>query len=98
MEKDKIVKSTSTRGVTWHFNSSLGPHFGGVYVTLIKAAKKAISAVVHKADITDKELLTVFTGVVEALLNYRPLTYQTADEHDDIFLTPNHFLGGQASG
>ena len=97
MNKDKIVRSTSTRGVTWHFNPPLGPHFGGVHETLIKAAKKAISAVVHKADITDEELLTVFTGV-EALLNSRPLTYQTSDVHDDVPLTPNHFLHGQAGG
>ncbi|KAJ8051026.1 hypothetical protein HOLleu_04443 [Holothuria leucospilota] len=97
MDKDKIVRSSSTRGVTWHFNPPLGPHFGGVHETLIKAAKKAISAVVHKADITDEELLTVFTGV-EALLNSRPLTYQTADVHDKIPLTPNHFLHGQAGG
>lgn len=47
---------------------------------------------------TDEELMTALTGV-DALLNSRPLTYQSANLDDDVPLTPNHFLiahiGGQ---
>ena len=42
----------------------------------------------------DEELITVFVGV-ECLLNYRPLTYQSAKFQDDVPLTHNHFLYGQ---
>ena len=41
---------------------------------LVKAAKKAIYAVVGDRDVTDEELIAVSTGV-ESLLNSRPLTY-----------------------
>ena len=39
----------------------------------------------------------MFIGV-EATLNSRPLTYQTADPKDTVPLTPNHFLHGQVGG
>ena len=64
---------------------------------LVKAAKKAIYAVVGDRDVTDEELITVSTGV-ESLLNSRPLTYQSSDPRDDVPLTPNNFLQGQMGG
>ena len=54
-------------------------------------------AILGNADITDEELLTTFTGT-EALINSRPLTYQSANPNDDIPLTSNHFLHGQIGG
>ena len=54
-------------------------------------------AVLGSSDVTDEELITACTGV-EGLLNSRPLTYQSADPRDDVPLTPNHFLHGQAGG
>ena len=63
---------------------------------MIKAAKKAIRAILRNADVNDEELTTTFVGV-EALLNSRPLTYQSADPRDATPLTPNHFLHGQIS-
>ena len=95
LDKSKIEKSATNNGIKWHFNPSLDPHFGGVYETMIKAAKRAIYGILSKADIADEELLTEFTGA-EDLINSRPLTYQTADIEDDIPLTPNHFLRGLA--
>ena len=50
-----------------------------------------------KADVTDEELQTAFTGA-EALINSRPLTYQTTHPQDETPLTPNHFLLGQIGG
>ena len=64
---------------------------------MIKAAKRAVNAVLGNADVTDEELVTAFTGAV-ALLNSRPLTYQSANLEDDVPLTPNHFLIGQIGG
>ena len=64
---------------------------------MIKAAKPAVNAVLGNADVTDEELTTAFTGA-EALLNSRPLTYQSANPEDDIPLTPNHFLIGKIGG
>ena len=49
------------------------------------------------ADVTDEGLMTAFTGA-EALINSRPLTYQSANPSDGTPITPNHFLIGQVGG
>ena len=61
---------------------------------MIKAAKRAILAILSNADIYDEELMTAFTGA-EASINSRPLTYQSENPNDDVPLTANHFLQGQ---
>ena len=58
---------------------------------MIKASKRAIKAQLKDAEVTDEQLITIFTGV-ESLLNSRPLTYQSANNEDVLPLTPNHFL------
>ena len=97
LDDDRILQSAANKGVTWHFNPPLAPHFGGVHETMIKSAKKAIQAILGNADITDEELMTAINGA-EALINSRPLTYQSANPADDAPLTPNHFLHGQIGG
>ena len=64
---------------------------------MIKAAKRALKAILMNANVSDEELMTAITGA-ESLLNSRPLTYQTANVDDDVPLTPNHFLHGQMGG
>ena len=64
---------------------------------MVKAAKKAVYAVLGNSEVTDEELITACTGV-ESLLNSRPLTYQSANPRDNVPLTPNHFLHSQAGG
>ena len=97
VDQSKIQRSTAHQGIKWHFNPPLAPHFGGAHEIMIKAAKRAIYAILGNADTTDEELMTSFTGA-EALINSRPLTYQSADPKDDTPLTPNHFLHGQIGG
>ena len=97
LDENKIYQSIANKGITWHFNPPLAPHFGGVHKTMIKSAKKAIKAILGKADINDEELTTAMIGA-EDLINSRPLTYQSANPADDVPLTPNHFLHGQIGG
>ncbi|XP_067040969.1 uncharacterized protein [Acropora muricata] len=97
LDEDKIQRSVANKGIRWHFNPPLAPHFGGVHEIMIKAAKRAIFAILGSADVNDEELMTAFTGA-EALINSRPLTYQSANPSDDVPLTPNHFLHGQIGG
>ena len=93
LDKDQIQRATAQKGVKWHFNPPGAPHFGGAHEVMVKAAKKAIYAVLGNSDVTDEELITAITGA-ENLLNSRPLTYQSAN----VPLTPNHFLYGQMGG
>ena len=97
MDQDKIKHSMSDKGIKWHFNPPRASHFGALFETLIKNAKRAVTAVLSDADITNEELLTALTEV-ERLLNSRPLTYQSGDRNDEPVLTPNHFIHGQAGG
>ena len=98
LTKDTNLKSlVSSKGIKWTFSPPYAPHFGGVFETMIKAAKRAVMAILGNADVTDDELMTAFTGA-EALINSRPLTCQSADPEDDIPLTPNHLLHGQIGG
>ena len=97
LDKDKITRSTADKGVKWYFNPPYAPHFGGVHEIMVKAAKRAIYAILGKADINDEELITAFVGS-EDLINSRPITYQTANPEDNMPPTPNHFLQGRAGG
>ncbi|XP_004208193.2 uncharacterized protein LOC101238659 [Hydra vulgaris] len=91
------VQGRANKGVKWHFNTPIGPHFGGVHETMIKSAKKVIYNILGNADINDEELMTAFTGA-ESLINSRPLKYQVCNPDNDIPLTPNPFLHGREGG
>ena len=97
LDKEKIKSSTANKGIQWNFNPPLAPHFGGAHESMIKSAKRAIYAILGNADINDEELHSAFVGA-ESLINSRPLTYQSSHPADDVPLTPNHFLHGQAGG
>ena len=64
---------------------------------MIKAAKKAICAVLDNADVNNEDLKTAFVGL-EAQLNSLPLAYQSAYLKDATPLTPDYFLHGQMGG
>lgn len=81
IDKDKIQLSSANKGVDWHWNPPAAPLLGGVFESMIKAAKRAISAILKDADVTDKESQTCFIGV-ESLLNSRPLTTVSDDPNE----------------
>ncbi|XP_065190767.1 uncharacterized protein LOC135821699 [Sycon ciliatum] len=94
LEQEQAALQLKYPRVRWHFIPPGAPHFGGVHETMVKAAKKAIHAVLSDASITDEELQTAFCSA-ESLLNSRPLTIPSVDARDDLPLTPNHFLVGR---
>ena len=81
LDKERIQDTTASYGVKWHFHPPFAPHFSGVHEVMIKAAKKAIYAILGCADITDEELLSAVVGA-EGLINSRPLTYQSISPED----------------
>ena len=98
LDQEKIVCQTSKyQQITWKFNPPSAPHFGGVFESLIKSAKKAIKIILGDADIRDEELHSAICGA-EEMLNSRPITYVSADPNDLSPLTPNHFIIGQVGG
>ncbi|KFD53967.1 hypothetical protein M513_05234 [Trichuris suis] len=91
----RITAFMATRGVTWHFNPHLAPHFGGVWERLIRTAKLALRTTLHGQRITDEILLTILVEI-ESVMNSQPLTHVGIDPSDPEPLTPNHFLLGRA--
>ena len=51
IDKGKMQRLTSNKGIDWQFNPSEAPHFGGVFERMTKAAKRAcaIYAVLKEA-------------------------------------------------
>ena len=94
IDKAKVESLTSNKGINWHWNPPASPHFGGVFERMIKAAKRAIKAILGNAEVNDEELETTIIGV-ESLINSRPLTRISGDPNDEPVLTPNHFLIGK---
>ena len=91
---DEVAASMASQGVHWRFNPPLAPHFGGVFESVVKAAKRAMMATLSQANLTDEELVTAMVSA-EGLLNSRPLTAVRTDVDDAAPLTPMHFLAGQ---
>ena len=71
--------------------------FGGVFEIIIKSSERALTAILNNADVKDKESMTAFCGA-EAMINSRPLMYQSANVKNNVPLTPKHFLHGQMGG
>ena len=63
IDQDKVQWMTSNKGVTWNWNQPAAPHFGGVFESMIKSAKHAITAVLAGTEVNNKELETIFIGV-----------------------------------
>ena len=72
---------TFTKGIDWQFIPPEPPHCGGIFGRMIKAAKRAVYAVLKEAGVDDEDLQTVFTGT-ESLLNSRILTADSGDVTD----------------
>ena len=97
MDQKGIADDAANKGIKRNWNPPLGSHFGGVFESLIKVAKKTLRSIVGNAGLNDDELQTAIKEV-EALMNSRPLTYEGTDARDEPVLTPSHFLVGQFGG
>ena len=96
-KQNEVIDKTAHRKITWHFQPPAGPHHSGVHERMVQSAKRAVYAILNSAEISDEELHTAVSAA-EALINSRPLTYQSANVDDIAPLTPNHFLTGQMGG
>ncbi|XP_028413247.1 uncharacterized protein LOC114536094 [Dendronephthya gigantea] len=60
LDKEKIQRFTAHKNVKWVFNPPAAPHFGGVFESMVKTAKRALYAVLGNSDVTDEELIDRF--------------------------------------
>lgn len=96
LEKNRSDLSTvlTDRNIHWNFQPPYSPHFGGIYESGIKQAKRLMRHTVGDQSLTFEEFSTLFCRI-EAILNSRPLCAPSQDPNEEATtLTPGHFLVG----
>lgn len=93
--KEKVTSFSSQRGVNFHFIPSYSPTFGGLWEASVKSTKYHLKRIVGKTVLTYEQLNTVLIEI-ESILNSRPLVPMSTDPSDYCYLTPGHFIIGQA--
>ena len=78
LKQTKIRDFFAPLGVEWHFNPPASPHMGGAWESLVKSVKRALNAILPKQNIQESVLRTALVEV-EAVVNNRPLTYNSED-------------------
>ncbi|KAL0830137.1 hypothetical protein ABMA28_003594 [Loxostege sticticalis] len=83
------------KGIKFSFIPSHSPTFGGLWESAVKSTKYHLKRVLQKNVLTYEQLNTVLTEI-EAVLNSRPLLPLSSDPNDYCYLTPGHFIIGNA--
>ncbi|XP_062713303.1 uncharacterized protein LOC134290245 [Aedes albopictus] len=94
-QANEICSFCASEGITWHLTPPKAPHFGGLWESAIKVAKKHIYRVVGSSRYSYEDLCTLFAQI-EAVMNSRPLLPMSDDPNDLAALTPGHFLTGSS--
>ena len=88
-----MSESLYTLGVQWKLIPKRAPWYGGFWECLIDLTKTALRKVLWKALVTLLVLQTLIVEI-EAVLNYRPLTYVSSDISNLEPLIPSHLICG----
>ncbi|MCP3663650.1 MAG: DDE-type integrase/transposase/recombinase, partial [Gammaproteobacteria bacterium] len=90
IQKDpEILNYVSQRGIEWNFITELSPWQGGFYERLVGSVKSSLRKSIGKRILKYTNLETLIVEV-EAIVNSRPLTYQSDEPH--VVLCPSSFL------
>lgn len=88
---EKINNAMLQKGIQWSFNPPAASHHGGVWERLIRMVRQVLLSTIKEQTLDDECLQTLFCEI-EAILNSRPITTVSDDNHDLEALTPNHIL------
>ena len=77
-KSEKLQDYLASEGITWRFNLSKSPWWGGMYERLIKDIKKTLYKTLGKTLLKPEQLEAVIMDI-ERHLNNRPLTYVESD-------------------
>ena len=88
-QDEKLQDYLSRNGITWQFNLSHAPWWGGQFERLVGLVKAALYKAIGNGHLQWKELESVLLSV-ETTLNDRPLGY-VEDDIQTTVITPNSF-------
>lgn len=89
-----MINELTLKGITWHFNTPLAPHHGGLWEAAVRSFKHHLFTTIGTSLYTFEELYTILVRI-EAILNSRPLVAPTDDPTDLTVLTPGHLICGE---
>ena len=93
-KSERLQDYLARQDISWRFNLSRSPWWGGMYERLIKDVKKILHKTLVRTHLTFEQLEAVVIDV-EKNLNNRPLTYLDSDGRGKQVLTPNILMWGQ---
>lgn len=93
MYDKKLNDFLTVQEIIWQFIPPSAPHFGGLWESAVKFAKKQLVRTTREVLLTYDETTTMLCRV-EAALNSRPLFPMSTDPADFAVLTRGHFLVG----
>ncbi|XP_026467753.1 uncharacterized protein LOC113371339 [Ctenocephalides felis] len=93
--RNEVINAAAVESIEWKFNPPHAPHFGGLWESAVKLIKHHLRRVVGETCLTYEEFSTVLTQI-EAIVNSRPITSVFDDSNEPTFLSPGHFLIGEA--
>lgn len=95
MKDPELQSYLAHDGTTHHRNPPLSPAFGGLWEAGVKSIKYHLKRLIGRNTFTYEEMTTLLYQI-EACLNSRPLCPVSDDVNDVSYLTPGHFLIGEA--
>lgn len=91
----EVINELTLKNISWHFNTPLAPHHGGLWEAAVKSLKHHLSHYIENIALTFEELYMVAVRI-EACLNSRPIAALNDDPTDLTMITPGHLAtGGQ---
>uniref|UniRef100_A0A0K8S8Z1 Integrase catalytic domain-containing protein n=2 Tax=Lygus hesperus TaxID=30085 RepID=A0A0K8S8Z1_LYGHE len=93
--QEELAERLTPLQIKWHFNPPRAPHFGGIWEAGVKSAKSLMLRTVGDAVLTYEEFATLFAKI-GAVLNSRPICPLSNDPSECEYLSPGHFLIGEA--
>ena len=93
-KSERVQDYLARQEISWRFNLSKSPWWGGMYERLLKDIKKSLYKVLGRSTLSFDQLEAIDIDI-EKNVNNRPLTYVESEQEEEQVLTPNTILWGQ---
>ena len=92
-KSERVQDYLARQEISWRFNLSKSPWWGGMYERLLKDIKKSLYKVLGRSTLSFDQLEAIVIDI-EKNVNNRPLTYVESEQEEEQVLTPNPIFMG----